>query len=63
MSKYERAKWAYKNMFERLRKKREETLRQNTPRECNYCRKHGTMECPNSFYCYSTDDKPHFEPR
>ena len=21
------------------------------------------MNCPNSFYCYSTIDKPHFEPK
>lgn len=30
-------------------------------RDCSVCRKHGTMECPNSFYCYSTIDKPYFE--
>lgn len=27
----------------------------------SYCRRHGTMECPNSFFCYATDDKPYFE--
>ena len=32
-------------------------------RKCDDCAKHGTMACPNSFYCYSTEDKPHFEER
>jgi hypothetical protein len=32
-------------------------------KECSNCKKHGTMACPNSFYCYSTEDKPHFEPK
>ena len=32
-------------------------------RKCDDCAKHGSMACPNSFYCYSTEDKPHFEER
>ena len=29
--------------------------------DCGDCSKHGTMECPNSFLCYATDEKPHYE--
>jgi len=29
-------------------------------KECENCINHGTMDCPNSFYCYSTEDKPYF---
>ena len=31
--------------------------------KCIYCKKQHTMDCPNSQYCYSTDDKPYFELR
>lgn len=27
---------------------------------CDDCVKHGTIYCPISVYCYSTDDKPYF---
>lgn len=27
------------------------------------CEHLGTMECPNSFYCYSTKTKPFFKPK
>lgn len=32
-------------------------------KDCNQCRKWGTMNCPNSNECYALDDKPHFESR
>ena len=28
---------------------------------CYNCIKRGQMECPNSFYCYSRADKPHYD--
>ena len=30
-------------------------------RACCNCKKHGTMDCPNSSLCYTLDDKPYFE--
>lgn len=29
-------------------------------RECRVCARYGTMDCPNSSLCWSTDDKPYF---
>jgi hypothetical protein len=29
-------------------------------RDCCSCKKHSTMECPNSSECYSTEDKPQY---
>jgi hypothetical protein len=31
--------------------------------DCSNCRKHGTIDCPDSFFCYSTEDKLYFEPK
>lgn len=31
--------------------------------KCSNCELWGTMECPNSFYCYSTETKPFFKPK
>lgn len=28
---------------------------------CNYCEYQHTMNCPNSQYCYSTEEKPCFK--
>lgn len=33
-----------------------------SPTICRACRKHRTMDCPNSSRCYATEDKPYFEP-
>lgn len=30
-------------------------------RSCSNCEKYGSMRCPNSFYCYSTENKPFFK--
>ena len=30
-------------------------------KDCRVCKKHNTMDCPNSYYCYDTIDKPYFE--
>lgn len=30
-------------------------------RSCSNCEKYGSMRCPNSFYCYSTENKPYFK--
>ncbi len=27
----------------------------------SYCKKHGTMRCPNSDKCLALDDRPYFE--
>ncbi len=32
-------------------------------RSCSNCEKYGSMRCPNSFYCYSTENKPFFKPK
>lgn len=38
--------------------------RKPTPkRECSTCAKQHTMGCPNSYECYSTEDKPHWKPK
>lgn len=31
-------------------------------RDCSVCVHRGTMDCPNSSLCWSTSDKPYFEP-
>ena len=30
-------------------------------RDCFNCKKHGTMDCPNSSLCYVLDNRPYFE--
>ena len=32
-------------------------------KKCDDCSKKGTMDCPNSFLCYATEEKPHYERR
>jgi TPP-dependent indolepyruvate ferredoxin oxidoreductase alpha subunit len=32
-------------------------------RDCSVCKHCGTMNCPNSSLCWSTSDKPYFEPK
>lgn len=32
-------------------------------RDCCVCANRGTMNCPNSSLCWSTSDKPYFEPK
>lgn len=34
----------------------------NSPR-CHNCERRGTMDCPVSYMCYSTKDKPYFKSR
>ncbi|MDD4564829.1 MAG: hypothetical protein PHE79_05060 [Eubacteriales bacterium] len=29
-------------------------------RDCDNCAKRGRMDCPNSFFCYATEDKPYW---
>lgn len=36
------------------------TKKDNSPR-CHNCERWGTMDCPNSYMCYSTKDKPYFK--
>lgn len=38
-----------------------EQRKQIKAKNCNYCKKQHTMECPNSSKCYNTMDKPYFE--
>lgn len=33
------------------------------PELCYACRKHRTMDCPNSSMCLATEEKPYFEPK
>ena len=30
-------------------------------KKCKNCRKYQTLECPNSYYCFDTKDKPYYE--
>lgn len=30
-------------------------------KECETCKHRKTMNCPNSYYCYSREDKPYYE--
>lgn len=32
-------------------------------RSFSNCEKYESMRCPNSFYCYSTENKPLFKPK
>lgn len=38
-------------------------LEQYKARDCKVCVRYGTMNCPNSSLCWSTSDKPYFEPK
>ena len=29
--------------------------------KCKNCREHQILECPNSYYCFDTKDKPYYE--
>lgn len=33
----------------------------NVEVRCNNCTKQHTMNCPNSLFCHSTKDMPHFD--
>jgi len=33
----------------------------DSPLTCSDCERRGTMDCPNSYMCYSTKDKPYFK--
>ena len=30
-------------------------------KDCYFCKKQHTNDCPNSYYCYDTKNKPYFE--
>lgn len=30
-------------------------------KECETCKHRKTMSCPNSYYCYDTENKPYYE--
>lgn len=37
------------------------TNKQDTTVSCSNCENYGSMNCPNSYYCYATKDKPYFK--
>ena len=46
----------FRNIFTRTEKE--------VNRTCGNCEyQHDVDNCPNSFYCYNRDDKPHFKER
>lgn len=52
--------------YENLKKLAKKLLKINdkeVTRSCSNCEKYGSMRCPNSFYCYSTENKPFFKPK
>lgn len=36
-------------------------IKKDSPLTCSDCERWGTMKCPNSLYCYSTETKPFFK--
>lgn len=36
-------------------------IKKDSPLTCSNCEHWGTMKCPNSLYCYSTETKPFFK--
>lgn len=36
-------------------------IKKDSPLTCSDCERWGTMDCPNSYMCYSTKDKPYFK--
>jgi hypothetical protein len=51
---------AYREDIKTIRKIRK---RLYETRDCSVCKHCGTMNCPNSSLCWSTSDKPYFEPK
>lgn len=52
--------------YENLKKLAKKLLKikdKEVTRSCSNCEKYGSMRCPNSFYCYSTENKPFFKPK
>ena len=35
--------------------------KKDSPLTCSDCERWRTMDCPNSYMCYSTKDKPYFK--
>lgn len=52
----------YENL-KKLAKKLLKIKNKEVTRSCSNCEKYGSMRCPNSFYCYSTENKPFFKPK
>lgn len=38
-------------------------LNMEETRDCSDCVNWGTMNCPNSYYCYANPYRPHFKPK
>lgn len=36
-------------------------IKKDSPLTCSDCERWGTTDCPNSYMCYSTKDKPYFK--
>lgn len=51
---------AYREDVKTVRKIRQMLI---SRRDCSVCKYYGTMDCPNSSLCWSTSDKPYFEPK
>lgn len=52
--------------YEKPKEASKETIKdkdKEVTRSCSNCEKYGSMRCPNSFYCYSTENKPFFKPK
>lgn len=39
----------------------QDRVKHSVSHECRECERHKRMECPNSFLCYDTEDKPYFK--
>ena len=46
-----------------IRKRKRKIQELYRTRNCFVCSNLGTMKCPNSSLCWSTDDKPYFTPK
>lgn len=38
-----------------------QSIVKDSPLTCSDCERWRTMDCPNSYMCYSTKDKPYFK--
>lgn len=47
--------------LKKLAKKLLKIKNKEVTRSCFNCEKYGSMRCPNSFYSYSTENKPFFK--
>ena len=36
-------------------------IKKDSPLTCSDCERRGTIDCPNSYMCYSTETKPFFK--